>query len=279
MTMSISFHENLDYSETSISYDDVSSMSSTTAASARSATTKSYAPKPDEIHLFAEKFRVPVLSKHITRPRLNELLTKFSEQIGATMITGRAGTGKTTLAADFAQNYESVAWYRVESADIGWNVFARYFAESFNQTNLDAENLAESEVAPFLENLFSRLAECDISKPVLIVLDDVHYIFDAPWFAEFFNSLLYLLNENTHLVLLARSSPAFPLWRLRSKQVLGVVDEDLLLFNEEEARKFLSAYHVADKTKQEIYEKSFGRIGKLKSLAEAAQEKRVKWSD
>lgn len=276
MTMSISFHENLDYSETSISYDDVSSVSSAGA-------TKSYAPKADEIHLFAEKLRVPRLEKHITRPRLNELLTKFSEQIGATMITGRAGTGKTTLAADFAQNYESVAWYRVESADSGWNVFARYFAESFNQTNLDAEhpaeNSAESEVAPFLENLFSRLAACDIRKPVLIVLDDVHYIFDAPWFAEFFNSLLYLLDQNTHLVLLARSSPAFPLWRLRSKQVLGVVDEELLLFNDAEAGDFLAGYSLDDKTQQEIFKKSFGRIGKLKSLAEAAREKRVKWKD
>jgi ATP/maltotriose-dependent transcriptional regulator MalT len=120
---------------------------------------------------------------------------------------------------------------------------------------------------------------CDIKKPVLIVLDDVHYIFDAPWFAEFFNSLLYLLNENTHLVLLARSSPAFPLWRLRSKQVLGVVDEDLLLFNDEETQKFLAKYRLDDKTRQEIFKKSFGRIGKLKSLAEAAREKRVKWSD
>ncbi|HEX8368351.1 MAG TPA: AAA family ATPase [Pyrinomonadaceae bacterium] len=275
--MSISFHENLDYSETGISYDDVSTVSSTSAAA------KDYAPKPDEIHLFAEKFRVPVLSKHITRPRLNELLTKFSEQIGATMITGRAGTGKTTLAADFAQNYDSVAWFRVESSDINWNVFATYFAESFNQTNLKAESPAENsseiEVAPFLEKLFSRLAACDIKKPVLIVLDDVHHIFDAPWFAEFFNSLLYLLNENTHLLLLARSSPAFPLWRLRSKQVLGVVDEDLLLFNREEAKQFLASYCLADKTAQEIFKKSFGRIGKLKSLAEAEPDKQLWWSD
>ncbi|HEX8248885.1 MAG TPA: AAA family ATPase [Pyrinomonadaceae bacterium] len=275
--MSISFHENLDYSETSISYDDVSTVSST------SANAKDYAPKPEEIHLFAEKFRVPELSKHISRPRLSELLTKFSEQIGATMITGRAGTGKTTLAADFAQNYDSVAWFRVESSDINWNVFARYFAESFNQTNLKAETGAESsaeiEVSPFLENLFSRLAECDIKKPVLIVLDDVHHIFDAVWFAEFFNSLLHLLNENTHLVLLARSSPAFPLWRLRSKQVLGVVDEDLLLFNWTEAKKFLAGYCLAGKTEQEIFKKSFGRIGKLKSLAEAEPEKQIWWSD
>jgi LuxR family transcriptional regulator, maltose regulon positive regulatory protein len=268
--MSISFHENFDYSETNISYDDVSTGGSTA---------RNYAPKADEIHLFTEKFRVPVLSKHISRPRLNELLTKFSEHIGATMITGRAGTGKTTLAADFAQNYESVAWYRVESSDVNWNVFARYFTESFRQTNLPAENSIETEVAPFIENLFLRLAASDVSKPILIVLDDVHYIFDAPWFADFFNSLLYTLNRNTHLLLLARSSPAFPLWRLRSKQVLGVIDEELLLFNAEEAKKFLAGYRLADKTAQEILKKSFGRIGKLKSLAETAAEKLARWSD
>lgn len=275
MTMSISFHENLDYSETSISYDDVSTAGTTTA--------KNFAPKADEIHLFTEKFRVPALSNHLSRPRLNELLTKFSEQIGATMITGRAGTGKTTLAADFAQNYESVAWFRVESSDVNWNVFARYFAESFPQTNLkteiNRENSNETEIAAFVENLFLRLAESDVSKPVLLVLDDVHYIFDAPWFADFFNALLYTLNPNTHLVLLARSSPAFPLWRLRSKQVLGVIDEELLLFNREEARKFLETYCLNEKTGQEIFKKSFGRIGKLKSLAEAQPHKQMRWTD
>lgn len=276
MTMSISFNENLDYSETSISYDDVSTASTTKKA-------KNFAPKADEIHLFTEKFRVPQLVRHISRPRLNELLLKFSGKIGATLVTGRAGTGKTTLAADFAQNYESVAWFRVESADINWNVFARYFVESFHQTNLAAENPAasqsEAEVATFIEKLFSRLAAGDEKKPVLIVLDDVHYIFDAPWFADFFNSLLYSLNRNTHLLLLARSSPAFPLWRLRSKQVLGVIDEELLLFNREEAKNFLAEYCLPDKTAQEIFKKSFGRIGKLKSLAEAEPKNQLSWSD
>jgi LuxR family transcriptional regulator, maltose regulon positive regulatory protein len=276
--MSVSFHENFDYSETNISYDDVSCVVRTGS---------SYSPKDEEIHLFAEKLRVPTLKNHTSRPRLTALLTKFSEQIGATLVTGRAGTGKTTLAADFAQNYERVAWYSVASADADWKVFSSCFVESFKNANLaDGETTSATtaeEASPFVENLFARISKDknagQTEDPALIVLDDVHYIFDAEWFADFFNSLLYSLGRETHLLLLSRSSPAFPLWRLRSKQVLGVIDEELLLFNREEAGKFLAGYNLSGRAADEIFTKSFGRIAKLKLLAEKATEKRARWSD
>lgn len=283
--MSITFHENLAFSETNISYEDVSTVGRS-GGPAAAAAANSFSPKTEDIHLFAEKLRVPTVNNITSRPRLNSLLTKFSEQVGATLATGRAGTGKTTLAAEFASNYERVAWYGVESADSDWSIFSSYFAESFKRAGLlnddaagRADAAADTLVSPFIENLFSRANDGDdgggggsnlTKKPVLIVLDDVHYIFDAPWFADFFGSLLYSLDPATHLLMLSRSSPDFPLWRLRSKQVLGVLDEELLFFNDAEAAEFLAGYGLDAQTAQEIYKKSFGRIAKLKSLAEAA---------
>jgi len=102
----------------------------------------------------------------------------------------------------------------------------------------------------------------------LIVLDDVHNIFDADWFAEFFVSLLYSLTPEMHLVLLSRTKPPQPLWRVRSKQVLGVIDEKLLAFNLDETNEFFKKCGVSQKQSAAAHKKSFGRISRLKQFIE-----------
>jgi ATP/maltotriose-dependent transcriptional regulator MalT len=261
MTMSITFNENADFSQTNITYDDVLTFGEA----------KSLVRKTKEVPLFAEKLRAPKLKDYVPRPRLNELLAKFSVQIGATLVTGRAGTGKTALAADFARNYSRVAWYQVGAADSALPIFARYFCESmkrakFKVPNCD-EKVSSGDVQAFLESIFIPAAKKSGKSPALIVLDDVHHIFDADWFGDFFGSLLYLLTPQTHLLLLARATPDFPLWRLRSKQVLGVIDEDLLLFNFDEAKKFFAGRDLAPSAALKNFKESFGRIGKLIDLS------------
>ena len=249
MAMTLSFHEHLDYAETSQSFEINSSVSS-------------YSSKPGErIHLFADKMRIPEFSNHISRPRLIELLKKSTAQNGATLITGRAETGKSALAAEFAENYKRVAWYQIDTAETDWNLFARYFAEVFDE---DFEELESSpdEIFVFVEKLFARVANKS-DEPVLIVLDDIHNIFDAGWFAEFFVSLLYTLGPAQHLVLLSRTKPPQPLWRVRSKQVLGVIDEKLLAFNADETEQFFRKHGIDEETAAKAHKKSYGRISRL----------------
>jgi LuxR family transcriptional regulator, maltose regulon positive regulatory protein len=256
MAMTLSFHENLDYAETAQSFEINSSVSS-------------YSSKPGErIHLFADKMRIPKFSRHISRPRLIELLKKSSAQIGATLITGRAETGKSALAAEFAENYDRVAWYQIDTAETDWNLFARYFAEIFDE---DFEELkaASQEIIVFVEKLFERVAEKS-DVPVLIVLDDLHNIFDAEWFSEFLVSLLYTLSPVQHLVLLSRTKPPQPLWRVRSKQVLGVIDEKLLAFNPEETAEFFAQHGLDEEKATKAHKKLYGRISRLKQFIETA---------
>lgn len=252
--MNFSFHEN-------ISYPDV--------ANHREKLNNSNSPPcAEEFHLFAEKLRVPAAENYIPRPRLNELLKKSAEQIGATMIIGRAGTGKTTLAMDFAKNYERVAWYSVEATETDWNMFSRYLAESFGEDRLNYDDFP-CEVAPFIENLFARLAVFGNREPLLLVFDDIHYVFDAEWFPEFFNTLLFSHAPNIHLLFLSRCNPTLPLWRLRSKQVLSVVDEKLLAFNEVETAELFKFNGVSTKNASKEQKKLFGRISKLQDLIAA----------
>ncbi len=254
MAMTLSFHEHLDYAETTQSFEIFSSAPDNPS-------------RPVErIHLFADKMRIPKFTNHISRPRLIELLKKSSAQNGATLITGRAETGKSALAAEFAENYERVAWYQLDAAETDWNLFARYFAAILDE---DFEALKDSagEISGFVERLFANLA-AKSDEPVLIVLDDIHNIFDAAWFAEFFVSLIYTLAPAQHLVLLSRTKPPQPLWRVRSKQVLGMIDEKLLAFNADESIEFLQINGIDEENAMKAHKKSFGRISRLKRITE-----------
>src|SRR4051794_2998240 len=92
------------------------------AAEARSVGTRRTAPT-----IIDEQLRVPEIGHILSRGRLVDLLDRSTGQFAATLISGRAGTGKTTLAADYARSRANVFWYSVGSADTSWEVFSNYF--------------------------------------------------------------------------------------------------------------------------------------------------------
>ena len=216
-----------------------------------------------ENNLLADKFRVPHLTDgHIPRPRLQRHLRSSLNSIGAVLITGRAGSGKTALAADIARSYASVVWYRVEAADSAWQNFSGYLSEGILNQNFESN---VHSVSVFIEKILS-VPENTGRDPRLIILDDIHNVFDAEWFKEFFSTILFALPPLTHLIFLARSEPSFPLWRLRSKQVLAVFDETLLMFDRAETEMLCSGHAHLIKEIPRLYSESFGRIGKLRAL-------------
>jgi LuxR family maltose regulon positive regulatory protein len=81
-----------------------------------------------------------------------------------------------------------------------------------------------------------------LDQPLLIVIDDLHLIYDADWVVPFLHRLLPLLPAEVHLLIMARSLPPAPLWRLRSKQRLYVIEEQLLAFTPYEAAKLFASY-------------------------------------
>ena len=265
MMLNYSFHENLDDSDVLMSSNSFSSPSKTTV----------FRENFNDMRIIAEKIRVPDSNINFYRARLNELLTKQTEQFGTSLILGRAGTGKSTVAIEFAKNYERVAWFNVESTDLEWETFSQYFISSFQNhlPDLDvklldkivSENL-ETKVLKFLEILFFELEKASQENQFLIVLDDLHNVFDAEWFETFFKGLLSYQIPNIHILLLSRSKPPFPLWRLRSKQKLGVLEENLLLFTVGEFEEFLKKQRVSKPKMKIIHKESYGRISKILEL-------------
>ena len=231
----------------------------------------SHRPSQSMNHILWEKLRIPLAQNTIERERLIGLFDRSTKTSSATLISGRAGTGKTEAVAAFARRSGNSSWYSLGPPDADWGIFATHFAAAVIGSETrhsdvfmpDDSRMREPEIESFLTSVFS-LSEA----PGLIVIDDIHHIFDAKWFEMFFPLLIRSLPPQTHLVLTCRSKPPAPLWRMRSKQVLNVVDEKVLAFDLDETERLYKLLGVDIAASREAHAASFGRIGKLLMHAE-----------
>ena len=201
------------------------------------------------------------------------------ESCNSTIIIGRAGTGKTMLARDFSRMCgRRAAWYKVDAPDAELRVFFRYLCASvaaerpgFGRKTLErlGERVGEEDVPLLVEYLVYELLERD--EPLLVVVDDLHLVYDADWVVPFFRRLLPLLPPEVHLVLIGRSLPPAPLWRMRSKQTLCVIDEPALAFSPEEAEHLFESYGLPCWMAQPALEQTRGRACALDMRARTSK--------
>lgn len=276
-----SSHNLNDWNESVISFDG-----STTFTTDKSS---AIAPSKEPLRLVTDKIVAPCASGNIKRPRLLEHLENNLKQTSATLVCGRAGTGKTSLAVDFAETCNrSLAWYTIEAADNDWTVFLNYLIAAFDKHRVAHQKrglkefvaaMDETNVALVTESIAAWLSVAASENPLLIVLDDVHLVFDAVWFEDFFRSLVMSLTPDIELLLLSRSQPSLPLWRLRSKQMLSVIEEDLLNFTVEEAIELFRLSGLSAEQAKAAHQQSFGRAAKLCQLAEILKNDGEKTSE
>lgn len=230
------------------------------------------------MQLILEKITLPPRTTHIPRPRLLGLLQESLATCASSIITGRAGTGKTTLAADFSNQCGRVtAWYKVDAPDGDLEVFFRYLIASIQQQRpkFGLENLRPllrsqntTDIPLVAEAFVYELLESE-QEPLLIVIEDLHLVYDAQWVVPFFRRLLPLLPADVHMVITSRTMPPAPLWRMRSKQSLCVIEESELAFSRHEAIDLFESHGLSREQASIALDHTHGRAAALNLCAEA----------
>ncbi len=229
-----------------------------------------------EGHFIHEKIAIPAATARTTRLRLLKLLAENVVSANATVVNGRAGTGKTVLAADFARHAgRAVAWYKVDAADNDLRLFLEYLVASIRLQRplsdvnrlVDLTDSIESDRAELVaEGLVYQLSDAK-TEPLLIVIEDLHLVYDADWVIPFFRRFLPLLPADVHVLITCRSLPPTPLWRLRSKQMLRVVEESELAFTVDEAIALFETYGLSGEHARIAWSQTNGRAATISEFA------------
>ncbi len=225
------------------------------------------------MHLISSKLTIPDEWATPSRDRLIDTLQESVDGGTSTLITGRSGTGKTTLAAEFCRRTaRRVAWYDVDATDADPRVFFAYLFESihrqrpgFGRQLTPFADVVNGDDMQTLANLFIYELLEHPGDLLVVVIDNLHRIYDAPWSAPFLVRLLPLLPFDTHVVMIGRGLPPAPLWRLRSKQTLHVIEEATLAFTPHDVRDLFELYRQSDLDVHDILQLTHGRASLVDS--------------
>jgi len=220
---------------------------------------------------------MPSPTASVRRPRLLRLLNQSLRSCTSTIITGRAGSGKTSLTINFAEQCERrVAWYKVDAPETQLRIFFEYLISSiqakrpgfgsYSLCSLIEQPLQVNQI-PLLADVFLYELDLQASNPLLIVIEDLHLVCDAEWLIPFFRRVLPLLPADVHVIITSRTMPPASFWRMRSKQTLAVIDEEMLLFSPEEAVTLFEHYGLSPEQAAIAVEHSRGRAASLSELA------------
>jgi ATP/maltotriose-dependent transcriptional regulator MalT/DNA-binding SARP family transcriptional activator len=180
----------------------------------------------------------------LQRPRLIERLTAGLAH-SVTLVTANAGSGKTTLIADFVRAQPNpYVWYQLDQTDADPAVFLSYLAHgirrvipSFGATTLSYIEQSAAEIGRHPERasdvLLNEILD-QVEQRLIIVLDDYHHLGSETTVHRIVERLLAYLPDLLHLIIISRDLPPFQLARLRSQGALMIIDRNDLLFTSEE---------------------------------------------
>jgi ATP/maltotriose-dependent transcriptional regulator MalT/DNA-binding SARP family transcriptional activator len=220
----------------------------------------------------------------LSRPRLTDrLLQNLAKPV--TLITANAGSGKTTLVADFVHTHaRQFVWYQLDHTDADPFVFLGYitygirqavpgFGEvMFSYLQQSADELArqpERAVDVLLNEVLEK-----VEQQLILVLDDYHHLGTETAVHSVVDRLLAYLPDVMHAIIISRDVPPLALARLRSQASLSIIDRNELLFTDEETQELFREVFDLELTPEQLTEyreRTHGWITALQLVRQVAQ--------
>lgn len=200
----------------------------------------------------------------LSRPRLTErLLANLAHPI--TLVTANAGSGKTTLVADFLRAHKrQFVWYQLDHTDADPFVFLGYVSfgiqqvvPGFGQAIFpylqeaagDLSQHPEGAVDVLLNEVLERL-----DQQLILILDDYHHLGNETPVHAVLDRLLTYLPDVMHVIVISREMPPIALARLRTQSSLSIIDRKDLLFTDEETQQLFRQVFELELTPQQLAE-------------------------
>ena len=230
--------------------------------------TKLLAPRPAPELLFRERL-VERLGANLSLPM--------------TLVTANAGSGKTTLVAEFLRQQERpYVWYQLDRTDSDPAVFLGYLAQGIQQrvpnfgetifAYLQANELAQ-QPERVADVLLNEILE-HVEQQLIVVLDDYHHLGAETPVHAVVDRLIAYLPDVIHVIIISRDVPPLTLARLRSQDSLALIDRTDLLFTAEETQQLFRRVFGLELTTsqlQEYGERTHGWITALQLVRQVAQ--------
>src|SRR3954468_7961638 len=210
------------------------------------------APSPTVVALLAGKLVPPdVATATVQRGRLVTLLTRAAQRSPLTLLSGPAGSGKTTLAASWfhAQPRGApIGWVTLDGYDDDPATFWTYVIEALSGVGVDVSGIAPPTAGEALQpSVIPGLARAVLahpqSRPVVLVIDQADHLSSRPILTGL-DLFLHHAGRRLHLVMCGRADPGLPLHQYRLDGSISEIRSAQLAFTADETRELFHAAGV-----------------------------------
>ena len=200
-------------------------------------------------------------------------------------MTANAGSGKTTLVADFLRTHKRrFVWYQLDHTDsdpvafLGYVTFGiQQLVPAFGQAMFTYLKEAAGELAQNPERavdvLLNEILEV-IDQKIILVLDDYHHLGAETAVHVVLDRFLGYLPDVLHVILISREIPPLAMARLRAQAPLSIIDRSDLLFTDDETQQLFRKVFDLELTAQQLTEyreRTHGWITALQLVRQVAQ--------
>jgi ATP/maltotriose-dependent transcriptional regulator MalT/DNA-binding winged helix-turn-helix (wHTH) protein len=218
------------------------------------------------------------------RPRLTDRLRSNLEQ-PVTLVAAPAGSGKTTLVADFVRTEgRKFIWYQLDRTDADPSVFLGYVAHgikqivpAFGDATLSYLQQAPAELVEQPERaadvLLNEVLDL-VDQQLIFILDDYHHLGAETLVHRVVDRLLAYLPDVVHIIIISRDVPPLSLSRLRAHNALTIIDREELLFTDAETQELFRNIFDLELTPEQLHEyreRTHGWITALQLVRQMAQ--------